>query len=190
MFEETLSKKTHDLLAALSKNELIKKAYLAGDTALALQLGHRISVDLDFFTNAKFSVDSTINSLNKISKFTLERRDWQTIIGYFEKIKFSLFYYEHKLISKPIDYQGIKLAHIKDIAAMKINAVADRGLKRDFIDLYFIMQTDLDLKHIIELYDKKYAKLKINKLHILKSLTYFVDADDEKMPKMLKDVSW
>lgn len=75
---------------------------------------------------------------------------------------------------------------------MKIAAISDRGTKRDFIDLYFIIKMEkvLSLDEILRLYDKKFGLLKQNKIHILKSLCYFDDAEQEPMPKMLKDVSW
>ena len=90
------------------------------------------------------------------------------------------------------NFSGIKIADIKDIASMKIAAISDRGTKRDFIDLYFIIKVKktLTLDEILRLYDKKFGLLKQNKIHILKSLCYFEDAEEEIMPKMLKDVSW
>ena len=124
--------------------------------------------------------------------FELERLDWGTILGYLNKVKFSLFFYDYKLLVKPQNFLSIKIADIKDIAPMKLLAISDRGTKRDFIDLYFIIAVEklLSLKEILDLYDKKFRVLRQNKLHILKSLTYFEAADSMPMPAMLKAVEW
>ncbi|MDP3286210.1 MAG: nucleotidyl transferase AbiEii/AbiGii toxin family protein, partial [Desulfobacterales bacterium] len=82
------------------------------------------------------------------------------------------------------------LADIRDIAAMKIDAIASRGLKRDFIDLYFICKTGYKMTDLFEFYHKKYRKLSSNFIHIKKSLVFFDDADPDEMPRMLKKVKW
>jgi predicted nucleotidyltransferase component of viral defense system len=216
MFEQALSKDAKKSLAVLGKSGLLKNAYMAGGTALALQMGHRVSVDFDFFTPEEFNGNILIQRIKKlIPDFELERMEWGTILGRIKKIRFSLFFYSYPLLFKTRDFSGIKIANIKDIAAMKIAAIADRGTKRDFIDLYFIIGREeemktrfsfppnepikrsiaekkktLSLREILELYDKKFKLLKQNKMHILKSLCYFDDAEKSKMPKMIKDVSW
>lgn len=81
------------------------------------------------------------------------------------------------------------LALLEDIAAMKIAAICDRGTKRDFIDLYFLAKK-FSLEQIFKFYDQKYAMLSNNIVHIMRSLDYFVDAEPQKLPKMLKKVSW
>jgi hypothetical protein len=87
---------------------------------------------------------------------------------------------------------GIRIARAKDIAPMKIAAICERGTKRDFIDLFFILKVKkiLTLEESLKLYDKKFKLLKENKLHILKSLCYFEDAEKELMPKMIEKVKW
>lgn len=85
--------------------------------------------------------------------------------------------------------KGAYLASLEDIAAMKIAAICDRGSKRDFIDLYFLVKK-FSLKQIFKFYDQKYAKFLDNRIHILKSISYFADADTQKDPKMLISVSW
>ncbi|MBU4480845.1 nucleotidyl transferase AbiEii/AbiGii toxin family protein, partial [Patescibacteria group bacterium] len=167
----------------------MKNAYLAGGTALALQLGHRVSYDLDFFTNKKFKAQIFLNKISQFKSYKHERLDWGTILGKLGDVKFSLFYYSYPLLEKPFNYEGIGIAGTKDIAAMKLAAISERGAKRDFIDLYFILQT-LSLIEVFNLYDKKYKKLSSNLIHIRKSLTYFADADKDNMPDMIKRVSW
>jgi hypothetical protein len=180
-------------LALIGESGLLKNAYLAGGTALALQLGHRESVDFDFFTAQPFDETAMVQRLNKLlPDFYQERKEWRTILGYVGKTRFSYFYYEYPLLFKTKNWGGVNLVDPRDIAAMKIAALADRGTKRDFIDLYFIFAVEkiISLDEALSLYDKKFKKLKQNKLHILKSLAYFGDAESEKMPRMFKPVDW
>jgi len=192
MFEAVLPKNTKESLAVLGKSKLLENAYLAGGTALALQIGHRVSVDFDFFTDQIFNEKSAVRELNNLpARFQLERLAQGTIVGYFNKTRFSLFFYNYPLLAKPKKFLNINIADIKDIAPMKLAAISDRGVKRDFIDLYFILKEKFyTLPEVFALYDKKFKVLNQNKLHILKSLTYFEDAEKNPLPKMLKDVDW
>lgn len=190
MFEQVLPGNTKAILALLEKSEIIQKAYLAGGTALALQLGHRISYDLDFFTQDEFDENMLLPEIKKIADFKLEKIAWRTILGKFEDVKFSIFYYKYPLLYPANKFGEINITDIRDIAAMKIAAVASRGTKRDFVDLYFICKETASLPDVIQLYDKKYKNLATTELHIMKSLVYFEDAEPEEMPKMLKEASW
>ena len=190
MFEQVLPGNTKAILALLGKAEVIQKAYLAGGTALALQLGHRISYDLDFFTQEEFDEQMLLLEIEKISVFQLEKIAWRTILGKFKDVKFSIFYYKYPLLYGASKFGMINVTDIRDIAAMKIAAVASRGTKRDFVALYFICKEIMPLEEAIRLYDKRYQNLATTEVHIMKSLVYFDDADSEEMPKMLKRVEW
>mgnify|MGYP001599868060 CR=1 FL=1 len=197
MFEEILSKTAKESLALLGGLESIKKSYLAGGTAAALQLGHRFSFDFDLFTPEQFEVKILAQLFQKeLRNFKLERTAWGTIYGYIQESKtkknrFSFLYYQYPLLFPTQNYLGVNLAHLKDIGAMKIAAISDRGSKRDFIDLYFLCQKNiLDIKETLSLYNQKYKTLEQNKIHILRSLTYFADAEKQTMPKMIKEVDW
>lgn len=190
MFEQVLPGNTKAILALLEKSEIIQKAYLAGGTALALQLGHRISYDLDFFTQDEFDENMLLPEIKKIADFKLEKTAWRTILGKFEDVKFSIFYYKYPLLYPAKKFGEINITDIRDIAAMKIAAVASRGTKRDFVDLYFICKEAVSLEETIRLYDKKYENLATTGIHIMKSLIYFEDAEPEEMPEMLKEASW
>jgi predicted nucleotidyltransferase component of viral defense system len=190
MFEQVLAGTTKTILALLEKSEIIQKSYLAGGTALALQLGHRISYDLDFFTEEEFDEQMLLPQLKKINNFQLEKISWRTILGKFEDVKFSIFYYKYPILYPAKKFGMINVADVCDIVAMKVAAIASRGTKRDFIDLYFICKERMSLKEAISVYERKYQNLATTKIHILKSLVYFEDAESEEMPKMLKKVRW
>lgn len=193
MFDEVLPKNAKSALAVLGESDLLKEAYLAGGTALALHIGHRISVDFDFFTRKEFDENYLIQKLTELPlNFRLEKIDAGTVLGYLDKTKFSLFFYKYPLLAKVHKFLNLNILDVKDIAPMKLAAISDRGTKRDFIDLYFIIAVEklFTLQEILDLYDRKFKILKQNKAHILKSLVYFDDADQESMSQMLKEVSW
>jgi predicted nucleotidyltransferase component of viral defense system len=190
VFEEVLIKDTKEHLALLGRSAILKDAYLAGGTGCALQLGHRFSIDFDFFTDKQFEPKRVAAELADVAAFEVEELSQGTILGKFKGTKFSLFIYEYPLVYPLLQYRAINIADIRDIAAMKIDAIASRGTKRDFIDLYFICQSNYKLSELLAIYDKKYEMLASNLMHIKKSLIFFDDADTDAMPAMLKDVKW
>ncbi len=190
MFEEILTKDTKKHLALLGASAILKHAYLAGGTGAALQLGHRLSVDFDFFTEEEFEPKAVASDLARVTAFEVEETKKGTILGKFMGAKFGLFFYQYPLIFPPLQYLSLSIADIRDIAAMKIDAIASRGTKRDFIDLYFICQKNYRLSELLNIYDKKYEMLASNLMHIKKSLIFFDDAETDAMPAMLKDVEW
>jgi len=193
MFEQVLPKHAKESLALLGRSNLLKNACLAGGTGLALQIGHRVSVDFDFFTAKRFDAKLLARNLEKIpAQFTLERLEQDTLLGFLGKTKFSIFFWDYPLLAKIDSYLGVNLASTKDIAAMKLLAISDRGIKRDFIDLYFMLAVEkmFSIAEVLNFYDKKFKALPQNRAHLLRSLVYFQDADTTKMPKMLKPVVW
>jgi len=185
-----IDRKTKEVLIKLEKEfELRDSIYLAGGTGLALQIGHRKSYDLDFFTNKEFEVNEVMDFLKDNFDTQLEMSDKKTIKAEIDNVRFSLFYYDYPLLSRFEKFGEINLASIKDIAAMKLVAITNRGAKRDFIDIYFISKME-GLEKLLEYYEKKYKKVKPNIYNVLKGLVYFDDAEDEPMPRMIKSVSW
>jgi len=191
MFTGTLPAPAQKSLAVLGKsNCLPPQTYLAGGSGLALYLGHRISVDFDFFTPEHFNQETLAATLSEHGNFTTTSINPDTLLGVFDETKFSIFRYQYPLLFPTNDCQGIQVADKQDIAAMKIAAVMDRGTKKDFIDLYFLAKDGITLADSLKLYDKKYGSLASNAYSILKSLTYFVDAEESEMPKMLIPTDW
>lgn len=189
MFKRTLSDNTATALAILGTSRVCDGAYLAGGTALALHLGHRISIDLDFFSPTEFDAKGIVDKLGSLGKYESQQQTEKTINGIFNEIKFSYFHYPYTLLSPTVDFNEIALATTEDITAMKLVAITDRGTRKDYIDLYFLAQK-YSFEEMFEFYDKKYHLLEANRLTILKSFTYFFDADESEMPMMIKETRW
>lgn len=189
MFTKTLLPDTVRAIELVSKIPIVKNAYLAGGTALALRLGHRISVDLDFFTQKELDEKVLLADLEQLPDFKKDGLAWRTVWGKVSKTKFSLFYYKYPLIEETDSFMGINILNLKDIAAMKIAAVGDRGTKRDFVDLFFLNKT-FTLDQMLDFYDQKFSDLDEKLYHVIRSLDYFIDAENDPMPNMLIDVNW
>ena len=189
MYQEIINKKTESLLEKLHKEKILKDFYLAGGTALALQYEHRKSIDLDWFNQKEFNTDKLKGKLSQFDKITIQSEEKNTLNLILSGVKLSFLNYPYKLLFPLINWRKIKLADERDISCMKLSAISSRGSKKDFIDLFFILKK-YSLSELLKLFDKKYQNIKYNKLHILKSLTYFDDADNEPMPIMLKEINW
>lgn len=190
MFAKTLSKDAQDSLAILGKGCLPPDTYMAGGSALALHLGHRYSIDFDFFTLHEFNQQKIALVLQNAGDFKVKTIKKDTLLGKFNGLDFSLFQYNYPLLFTTIGFKGINLADPRDIAAMKIAAIMDRGTKKDFIDLYFLSTKGIDLNNCFKYYDKKYKVLAGNLYSLIMSLSYFVEAEESEMPRMIKKVSW
>lgn len=189
MFLSVLDKKRINLLKEL---EFLEKYgfYLAGGTAMALQIGHRTSLDFDFYTKKKFDNNILFSELEEqFKKVVLIQSAEQTLIVKIDDVEVSFFYYQYPLILPPVNFQGVNLASKEDIAAMKIIAISQRGTHRDFIDIYFLLKT-FSLKEILEFVKRKYPNFNI--YIALQGLTYFVDVEKEQKRKLylIKEVSW
>ena len=187
---ESLPETTKGTLERLRGAKFLDQFYLAGGTGLALQIGHRISRDLDFFTEKNFMENIVMQELQKLGELAVEQRAPQTINGILNSTKISFLGYSYPLLKPLRNIAGVVVADIIDIACMKIEAVASRGTKRDFIDIYCMAQEGLSLKEILQYFEVKYAALQYNMLHIRKSLVYFDDAENDPMPNMIKPVEW
>ena len=173
----------------LSEELFIKEFYLAGGTCLALYLGHRQSYDFDFFIPADFNTSQIINILTRIGRYERGNEEKNTINGMLNGVRISFFGYKYDIIDDFIHYNSIRLAGIRDIAAMKLEAIAGRGSKKDFVDMFFLLKL-FSLEQIFSFHALKYGVGLNNQYHHLKSLVYFIDADEEAMPLMTSPLNW
>jgi len=190
MFTTGLSKQTQKNLVSLGSASFVRNYYLAGGTALSLHFGHRFSKDLDFFSQTSATSGLIRLELLKLGNLEIFQNDEGAFSGTLNDVKLSFFIYPYRLLEPALNFREIKVAGVPDIACMKIDAISSRGTKRDFIDLYFICQQFKPIEDLLQLYSKKYREAKFNGLHILKSLVYFADAENDVMPEMIKKISW
>lgn len=165
--------------------------YMAGGTALALQIGHRTSLDFDFYTDKKFDTRKFREGLDvkfkNIQEVFIADASLELDIG---GVKMSFFWYPYGLIRPAVEFERVKFASKEDIAAMKILAISQRGKLRDFIDIYFLMK-EFGLGKIFEFTKEKYPKF--NVYVGLQGLVYFQDADTDSAKGrfvMLKKINW
>ena len=177
----------------LSKLGFLNKQgfYMAGGTALALQIGHRTSLDFDFYTEEKFDPKKLREKFDKKFKKVQEIYIAEDTLGLdADGIKMSFFRYSYRLIRSYVQMEDICLASKEDIAAMKILAISQRGKRRDFIDMYFLIK-EFGLREIIEFTKEKYPMFNI---YVgLQGLLYFKDADEDSEKqrfKMLQKADW
>lgn len=184
---ETITEKNKNLLQKLMTIEELKKTRLVGGTALALQLGHRISDDLDFFG----SFDSACDLSECFSDIQdVEQTGANRTMQFFNLngIKVDFINLEYPWIKDVVNIDGVRLASIEDIAALKVNAIIGRGTRKDFVDLFFLLKR-FSLKEILSFYEEKYEK-KANIQMALRSMVFFDDAESDPMPVMLKPFDW
>jgi len=168
--------------------------YLVGGTAVALQLGHRVSLDLDLFSKAndlnQRNRSRILESLRASGDLEILESMDGTLHLRVENTAVSLFHYAYPLICPTVTmWAGLPIADLRDISAMKLSAVIGRGARKDFIDLFFISK-EIGLASILESGEKHYADHPNFLLQAARGLTYFADAEKEPMPRMKKSIQW
>lgn len=193
LFLDRLPPATQQGLLMAAEKELVppENWYLAGGTALALQVGHRESVDLDFFTEEKTFNEKTLErKLVGIGNWETTLLQNGTLYGEMNEARMSFIAYPFfRPSSKHIRFGNIRILTPEDIATMKIIAVSQRGRKRDFIDLYWYCRHREKLRTIFERALNQYPQ-QHNVPHILKSLVYFADAEEDPMPRLHFEADW
>ncbi|SRR5258708_2621504 len=189
MFEDILESNTKKFVENIKGSDFPPLTYLAGGTAIALQIGHRKSFDLDFFTPTEFKENQWEQKFVQDWDFKIIQRDWQTLTGEIKNIKFSLFYYKYKLINQILKFKNISIASLEDLSAMKLDTIISRSTKRDFIDIYYLAKK-FGMNKLFKFYEDKYGNLEEKELMIKKALLYFDEADLDEMPNMLIDTDW
>jgi hypothetical protein len=185
---KTVDPVTLSLITSLQSKNYLGQFLLVGGTALALQIGHRTSVDIDLFSNVRFDVANLLNFLQEDYTGLVVRNQMNhALLAEIEKVKTDFVFQPSTLIDNPITIDNIKMATTKEIAAMKISAIIARGKKRDFTDLYCLLD-HFSLEEMLNAFSQKYENT--DRAIAMRSLFYFEDADDDLDPKCFFEFNW
>jgi hypothetical protein len=175
---------TFKLIQQLQALPELREFYLVGGTALALQLGHRNSIDIDLFTKNDFTPESLLKFLEPAFSIQPSFATKNTLLSIINSIKVDFICHAYPLVLPPITEEGIIFLSLQDVAAMKLNAISNSGKRlKDFIDVYFLLE-HFSLKEMIEFYTIKYPRF--NPLIALKAINYFEDIDPAIDPPKLR----
>ena len=189
--DDILSQTQKDVFQRLAKALANTDFYLAGGTALALQIGHRASVDFAWFIPRLGKPEGLLQRLRTFEiDYRVQSVAVETIYLDIDSVQVSLIGYNYPLLRSPHIAGGydIKLADTDDIACMKLSAIASRGSRKDFVDLFFLIHSFRPLKEYLDLYTLKYKGQDIG--HLVRSLVYFADAESEPEIKTVKPFNW
>jgi hypothetical protein len=191
LFWETVSEEMRLILAEFSISEIGAQFYLAGGTALALQLGHRQSVDLDFFSptedvpSARPALETALAPFEPI----LADSAWGNLVYLADNVRVGFYGYGHPLIYPLVKDRETSFASIEDIGLMKLDALLSRAERKDFYDLYFICQK-MSLRKLLDLAPQKYPSVRDFEAQVVKRLVFFENADRDSDIILLQPVSW
>ena len=191
MFPAVLTESQQALLESLSGIAEVRTFYLAGGTALALYLGHRRSRDFDLFRQRDFNPPDLLSVLRPLGELAVLREAGGTLTVVAREIPVSFFAYDYPLL-RPLHESpwGVLVADPADIAAMKLAALAGRGSRKDFVDLYFYAREVAPLEETFVDFRRKYQGISVDPYHLLRSLAFFDDAEAEAMLELLVPVDW
>ncbi|TAK35720.1 MAG: hypothetical protein EPO28_14320 [Saprospiraceae bacterium] len=179
---------TLELLKNIMAKPALSGFYLAGGTSLALQTGHRLSRDLDFFGKRPFEAQEILDEMHGLGPVSLMSQSKNILILNVREVKVDFVNYRYPVIAPPVEEAGMRLLSTQDIGAMKLAAVAGRGRKRDFYDLYFLLQ-QYSLPELMRFYLQKFDDG--SEFMVVRSLTYFEDASQDEEVTLLKGkVKW
>jgi len=183
LYKETVETTTLELLASLQQEEILKDFFLVGGTALSLQIGHRISIDLDLFTQKPFETENVLNVLEKKYNYHLDFQSKNSLKGEIGGVKVDLIADQYPLCQDLIIINNIRMATLLEISAMKLNAIMVNGTRlKDFIDIAFLSGF-LSLNDMINAYEIKYQTR--NTITIIKSVSYFSDINYNEPIKLV-----
>ena len=154
---------------------------------MALQVGHRNSIDIDLFGEHQLDNEVILSNFEELGKVEIIGSSKSILAAFIDGIKVDIVNYPYRWLKLPVTVDGIKMCSLEDIAAMKIAAITQRGSKKDFIDLYYLLQ-QFTMREIIQFYKDKITDG--NQWLAVRSLTYFNDADRQPNPKLFSNLSW
>lgn len=191
MFPQILTGAQQTVLELLSRIPEVRTFYLAGGTGLALHLGHRRSEDFDFFRAHPLVPQDLLTVLRKIGDLVVLQEAAGTLTVRLHGVATSFFQYDYPLL-RPLRESPwtLPIADPDDIAAMKLAAIAGRGSRKDFVDLYVYAREVTSLRQALAWFRDKYRGVTVDPYHLLRSLTFFEDAEAETMPHLLIELAW
>lgn len=184
---QTVAPATLDLLKMIAAEPAFSAHRLVGGTALALQYGHRLSVDLDFFSDKPMEYEEIVASIKSFGRVEIASRSKFINSFFINDIKVDFVALPYAWLEAAVWQDGIRMGGIKDIGAMKLAAITNRGSKKDFIDISLLMN-ELGLHQMMDCYQQKYPDAM--KMMVLRSLVFFEDAEAEADPVMLIPYDW
>lgn len=189
LYENTVAPATLGLLKELMRLQVLQPFVLVGGTNLSLRLGHRISEDLDIFANESYESDHIAPLLRDLfgKEITIVEQRIHTLLTYIRSIKVDIVLHRYPYLQSVETIDDIRFASMPDIVAMKLNAITRRGAKKDFFDIYELLD-HYTLDQMLHFFEEKYASTDIG--FVVRSLVYFEEADRSKDPIMLKKNNW
>ena len=193
MYWNIIDKDRYKLLKDIIETVTIPTYYMIDGTALSLQMGLRESFDFDFCVPIQFNNELLLEELGKIGEMKVKQNQSGTCDVILNGVQVSFFYYPNKIINELVEPQEmpkLKMASILDIAIMKVVAIGGRGAKKDFFDLYNIInKCKISIKELAEGLIEKCGN-KTNYVNIIMGLSYFEDAEQEILPKTFVEYNW
>lgn len=188
--EEVLPPLPMGVLRALAAPIRDRGFYLAGGTGLALQLGHRRSLDFDWFSTQPVVDPMNLAASLRKDLLQVESTDPGTLHTRLQGVRVTFLSHPYPLLQPPVrwDPPGVDIASLQDISTMKLAAVVQRGSRKDFVDLHALDRSGVDLESMLRWYRERYQIRDV--AHVLAALSYFDDAEREPMPAMLWDAGW
>ncbi|NOY00171.1 MAG: nucleotidyl transferase AbiEii/AbiGii toxin family protein [Verrucomicrobia bacterium] len=181
----------HSLALLKNLSSQLEKSgfYLAGGTALALRLGHRVSIDLDFFSEQPFDSAEMLTRLEAASRseLVISQQTSGSLCATVDGTKVEFFHYPYPLLVDVETLEGVRFCSLADNGAMKMSAMTNRGSKKDFIDMVALLEID-PLGIWLDHFGNKYPRTDI--FTVIKSLTWFEEAEMEPDPTLLHQQTW
>ncbi|MFZ4402246.1 MAG: nucleotidyl transferase AbiEii/AbiGii toxin family protein [Bacteroidales bacterium] len=188
--KQIVEQSTLELIKNLQEKSYLKGFHLVGGTALALNLGHRQSIDIDLFSNFSFDTQQILEYVSNDFQFNLFSSSLNSLRGSIGNIQVDIIAHRYPYVNNPIYTDGISMLSIEDILAMKLNAITCSGQRvKDFIDIYFLLDI-YTIDSMLGFYKKKYTLQ--NEVNVLKSLVWFNDVDLTDWPVIYgeKEIKW
>ncbi|MCX8035622.1 MAG: nucleotidyl transferase AbiEii/AbiGii toxin family protein [Candidatus Sumerlaeia bacterium] len=190
MFEQVLGEPTQSLLAGLSGLSEMRSFYLGGGTALALHWGHRRSEDLDWFSSTEFDPSSLARRLGELGPIRATKVTAASWTGMVAGVEVGFYHYPYLVLAPFESFRGLLVGSPQDILCMKLAAIASRAAKRDYVDIFFGLKTGVSLRTLLDWMAKKYSNADYSEYHLVRSLVYFDEVEEQPMPEMLQSADW